>query len=73
MDYRGDPDMALPLGEQWDDSGKIIFNFPIFFLFFFYLIPKLIVKASNADVGPQRPATLWPYERKQQVAAAPTP
>ena len=26
MDYRGDPDMALPPGEQWDDSGKIIFN-----------------------------------------------
>ena len=26
MDYHGDLDMALPPGEQWDDSGKIIFN-----------------------------------------------
>ena len=26
IDYCGDPDMALPLREQWDDSGKIIFN-----------------------------------------------
>ena len=26
MDYRGDPDMTLPPGEQWDDSGKIILN-----------------------------------------------
>ena len=26
MDYRGDQDMALPPGEQWDDLGKIIFN-----------------------------------------------
>jgi hypothetical protein len=26
VDFRGDPDMVLPPGEQWDDSGKIIFN-----------------------------------------------
>jgi len=26
MDYRGDLDMILPPGEQWDDSSKIIFN-----------------------------------------------
>ena len=26
MDYHGDPNMTLPPGEQWDDSGKIIFN-----------------------------------------------
>ena len=26
VDFRGDPDMALPLGEKWDDLGKIIFN-----------------------------------------------
>lgn len=26
MDYHADPDMILPRGEQWDDSGKIIFN-----------------------------------------------
>lgn len=23
--FRGDPDMALPPGEQWDDSGNLIF------------------------------------------------
>lgn len=26
MDYHNDPDMILPPGELWDDSGKIIFN-----------------------------------------------
>ena len=26
MDYRGDLDMILPPGEQWDDSSKNIFN-----------------------------------------------
>jgi len=26
MDYLGDPEMTLPPGEQWDDSGKIIFK-----------------------------------------------
>ena len=27
IDFRGDLDMALPLGEQGDESGKILFNF----------------------------------------------
>ena len=26
MDYRGDPDMVLPQGEQWDDRGIFIFH-----------------------------------------------
>jgi hypothetical protein len=39
MDYRGDPDMALPPGEQWDESGKIIFNI-FYFNFFFFLSSK---------------------------------
>jgi len=26
VDFRGDPDMALPPGEQWDDSSNVIFN-----------------------------------------------
>jgi len=26
MDYRGDPDMTLPRGEQWDDRGKNCFS-----------------------------------------------
>ena len=33
----------------------------------------MIAKVSNADVGPQRPAALQPYERKQPVAPAPAP
>ena len=24
--FRGDREMSLPAGEQWDESGKIIFN-----------------------------------------------
>ena len=75
VDFRGDPNMALPPREQWDDSGKIIFNIFLIkiFCFCFYLVPKLIVKVSNADVGPQRPAALRPYERKQPAAVAPAP
>ena len=26
IDFRGNREMTLPAGEQWDDSGKIIFN-----------------------------------------------
>ena len=33
----------------------------------------MIVKVSNADVGPRRPAALRPYERKQPAAAASAP
>ena len=36
MDYRGDPDMALPPGEQWDDRGKIVFNILIIYVFFYF-------------------------------------
>jgi len=38
MDYRGDPDMALPPGEKWDDLGKIILN--IFYFIFFVFVYK---------------------------------
>lgn len=24
MDFRGDPDMPLPAGEQWDDGGEVL-------------------------------------------------
>lgn len=30
MDYQGDPELALPLGENWDDSGMCFFVFVIF-------------------------------------------
>jgi len=74
IDFRSDPDMALPPGEQWDDSGKIIFSiFPILKFLLFFIVPKLIVKFLNVDVGPQRPAALWPYDRRQLVAAGPAP
>ena len=33
----------------------------------------MIVKLSNADVGPRRPANLRPYERRLPVAATPAP
>ena len=43
VDFHGDPDMALPPGEQWDDAGKIIFNiFPNLIFCCFYIVPKLI-------------------------------
>ena len=33
MDFRGDPDMQLPAGEQWDDGGKTLDH--IIFAFYF--------------------------------------
>ena len=39
MDFRGDPDMVLPQGEQWDDRGTFIFTsfLIMYFLFFIYI------------------------------------
>ena len=38
IDFRGDPDMPLPAGEQWDDGGKSLdlfyFHFCDVFVFF---------------------------------------
>ena len=45
VDFRGDPDMVLPQGEQWDDKG-ISFSqvFKLFtFFFVFYIVSKLTV------------------------------
>ena len=36
MDFRGDPDMQLPDGEQWDDGGKTLDH--TFFAFYFYMM-----------------------------------
>ena len=40
MDFRGDPDMVLPQGEQWDDRGTFIFTsfLIMYFLFFIYIV-----------------------------------
>lgn len=32
IDFRGDPDMPLPAGEHWDDGGKTLDLFLIFYL-----------------------------------------
>jgi len=33
MDFHGDPDMQLPVGEQWDDGGETLDH--IIFVFYF--------------------------------------
>ena len=52
IDFRGDPDMVLPPGEQWDESGKILFNiFPILIFCYFSIVSKLIVKNFKCRCG----------------------
>ena len=41
IDFRSDREMTLPAGEQWDESGKIIFN-EFWVLIFLFLIILLI-------------------------------
>ena len=51
-------------------------SFSVFFLFKIFVIfyrPKIDSKILDADVGPQRPTTLRPYDRRQLVAAGPAP
>ena len=76
MDFRGDPDMVLPQGEQWGDRG--IFTFHSFFKLSVFLFFKHHFKTDskifqNADVGPQRPANLQDFERRHPVAPLPAP
>ena len=53
---------------------KSFSTFPILILILiFSIVSKLIVKISNADVGPQRPATFQPFKRRQPVAPVPAP
>ena len=44
-----------------------------FYFFLYFKCPKLTIKSLNADVGPRRPTTLQPYERRHPAAAAPAP
>ena len=43
IDFRGDREMVLLVGEQWDDSGKIIFQHLLnsIFLFLFLIFYRL--------------------------------
>ena len=68
--------MVLPPGEQWDDTGNLIFHkflkLSISFLFLYHLKTDSN-SFQNADVGPRRPANLRPYERRLPIAPAPVP
>src|ERR1700722_11099148 len=54
MDFRGDPDMVLPQGEQWDDRGIFTFHscFNLSIFLFLNIISKLIVKFSKCRCRP---------------------
>jgi len=45
IDFRGDPDMALPPGEQWDDSGNHFQHFPN--VNFYYFLYRLKTDSNN--------------------------
>ena len=50
------------------------FSSYVFFVFLYIYRLKLIVKfCQNADVGPQRPANLRPYDRRHPAAPVPAP
>ena len=76
VDFRGDPDMVLPRGEQWDDTSNFIFHkffkLSISFLFL-YRLKTDSNNFQNADVGPRRSANFRPFERRLLIAAAPAP
>ena len=43
INFCGDPDMALPPGEQWDDSCNHFQLFLMLIFIYFYIVSKLIV------------------------------
>jgi len=46
MDFRGDPDMVLPQGEQWDDRGTLFFtsfSSYVFFVFYIYRLKLTVI------------------------------
>jgi hypothetical protein len=67
LDFRGDPDLALPEDTQWGDLSKKYTHFlflNVFLIFyhiqmflFLYIHPKTNTKyfVDNTDVGPYRP------------------
>ena len=69
--------MVLPQGEQWNVRGTLFFTcFQIIYIYFVFYIYRLKTDSKNfqnADVGPQRPANLRPFERRHPVAPVPAP
>ena len=45
----------------------------LFFCFYIYRLKTDSKNFQNVDVGPQRPANLWAFERRHPVAPAPAP
>ena len=45
----------------------------VFFVFYIYRLKTDSKNFQNADVGPQRPANLRPFERRHPVAPVPSP
>ena len=50
-----------------------VFKLCIFFVFYIYRLKTDSKNFQNADVGPQRPANLRPFERRHPVAPVPAP
>ena len=70
MDFRGDPDLVLPAGEQWHVIGKFFDHISVYHFFYNVLVLSSIRTNQNscahADVRPVRPVV-----RLRVPAAAP--
>jgi len=72
MDYRGDPELVLPPGENWDESGMCfwflsylnVFEFSHLYMFLVYIIGFLTCFFRNADTGMVRPLGMAPFKRR---------
>ena len=68
-DFRGDPDLPLPLGAQWGDIGKkqnpkmeIVF---LCFNVLYFLCVVMRLKCFHEDVGAARPRGSFPLDRRE--------
>jgi hypothetical protein len=82
LDFRGDPDLVLPEDSQWGELGK---KYTHFFLFkmsfvnfiickcFYMFVQRLNTKflVDDTDVGPYRPPSTSPIQRRGEVAPVP--
>jgi hypothetical protein len=83
LDFRGDPDLVLSEDAQWGDLGKKYTHFFLFkcfvnfyhiqMFFVLYVHPKTKYKiiVDVTYVGPYRPPSTSPIQRRGEVAAAP--